>query len=382
MVATPDPVVAIWKSTWLPPSQTFIQHQVGALRRWRPLLLGIRRLPDGLPVVPDLAPFGSSRPWHVAQRLSAASGYLGVYDRVLRIAKPQLMHAHFGTGAVSVLPVARRRRIPLVVTFHGYDVTLEPLRGDDAGRRYRRGLTRVFEYADTLIAVSDFLAARLVTLGAPEAKIRVHHIGIPVTDDEPPGNDRVGITFVGRLVDVKGVQDLIAAVARLDPPHRDVPVRIIGDGENRSSLEHSAASHGLNVTFLGFRDSREVADELRRSAIFCAPSKTAAGGYAEAFGTVFLEAALHGLPVVSYRHGGIPEAVVHGRTGLLAPEGDVSALAACLDSLLADPSRAAELGRAGRQRVVRDFDVLHQTALLEDLYDDVAARARARRGAQ
>jgi len=122
--------------------------------------------------------------------------------------------------------------IPLLVTFHGYDVTSEPLREDAAGRRYLKGLAEVFTYADTLVAVSDFIAARLVSLGATESKIRVHHIGIPVTDEPAPG-ERVGIAFVGRLVDVKGVPDLIAAVARLDPVHRNVPVRIIGDGANR-----------------------------------------------------------------------------------------------------------------------------------------------------
>ncbi len=375
-MAISDPVVAVWKSTWLPTSQTFVLNQLEAMRRWRPLTLGVRRVPDGLPVVPDRAPFGTSFPWRAAQRISEATGYLGVYDHPLRRERPQVMHAHFGTSAVSVLPVARRSHIPLLVTFHGYDVTSEPLREDAVGRRYLKGLAEVFTYADTLVAVSDFIAARLVSLGATESKIRVHHIGIPVTDEPAPG-ERVGIAFVGRLVDVKGVSDLIAAVARLDPVHRNVPVRIIGDGANRRALEESAARHGLNVTFLGYRSPNEVADELRRAAIFCAPSRTAPSGDAEAFGMVFLEAALHGLPVVSYRHGGVPEAVVDNRTGLLAPEGDVSALAHCLTKMLDDPSRAIGLGRAGRERVLREFDVVTQTALLEDLYDDAAARARA-----
>lgn len=374
-MASSDPVVAVWKSTWLPTSQTFVRNQLGAMRRWRPLLLGVRREPDGLPVVPDRAPFGTSLPWRAAQRISEASGYLGVYDRPIRRARPQVVHAHFGTSAVSVLPVARRSHLPLLVTFHGYDVTSEPLRDDAAGRRYLKGLADVFAYADTLVAVSDFIAARLVSLGAAESKIRVHHIGIPVTDEPDPG-ERAGIAFVGRLVDKKGVPDLIEAVARLDEVHRNVPVRIIGDGANRRALEESAARHGLNVTFLGYRNPDQVAEELRRAAIFCAPSRTAPSGDAEAFGMVFLEAALHGLPVVSYRHGGVPEAVVDGRTGLLAPEGDVAALAGCLTSVLADPARAIEFGRAGRERVLADFDVVRQTALLEDLYDDAAARAR------
>ncbi len=369
------PVVAIWKSTWLPSSQTFVQNQVGALRRWRPVLIGVRPVSDGLPVIPDLAPFGSGLPARALHRVRRATGYRGVYDTFLRTQDTRLVHAHFGTSAIPILPVTRRLGLPLVVTFHGYDVTREAQRSGHLGEHYRRRLGEVIREADTLIAVSEFIAERLLALGAPPSSIRVHHIGIPVDQAPWPGpRERAGIAFVGRLVEKKGVADLLAAVEELDRRGVRRPVRIIGDGPLRGELERRSAAAGLDVSFLGFRRPDEVAALLRESSVFCAPSRTAADGDAEAFGMVFLEAALQGLPVVSYRHGGVPEAVQDGVTGLLADEGDVPALARNLELLLADPARARTMGQAGSARVRRDFDVMRQSALLEDIYAAAAAR--------
>jgi colanic acid/amylovoran biosynthesis glycosyltransferase len=378
-VSDARPVAAIWKSTWLPASQTFVRNQVAAMSGWRPLLLGVHQVP-GLPVVPDLAPFGRDLRGRVLHRARRATGYRGVYDRALRESGARVIHAHFGTSAVGVLPVARRLNLPLLVTFHGYDVTSEPRRTDRTGRRYRRRLADVFHHADTLIAVSDFVAARLVQLGAPPERIKVHHIGVPVGDVSTSLHDeRSGIAFVGRLVDKKGVADLLRAVASLGPSYAGIPVRVVGDGPLLPDLRRAADTTGLQVEFMGFRPPQEVADVLRRSAVFCGPSRTAPNGDSEAFGMVFLEAALHGLPVVAYRHGGVPEAVEDGCTALLADEGDVDGLAERLRTLLDDRDRAVTMGEAGRRRVLESFDVRTQTAKLEALYDEAAHRGGPRR---
>lgn len=371
------PVVAIWKSSWLPSSQTFVANQLQAMHRWQPLLLGVRRVPDGLPVAPDRAPFGAGLAGRAAHRLSAATGYMGVYDGLIRSSGATVLHAHFGTSAVAVLPVARRHRLPLVVTFHGYDVTSEARRTDAAGRRYRERLAEVFDHADTLIAVSDYIAGRLVSLGAPENKIRVQFIGIPTDGPAPaPLASRHGIVFVGRLIERKGVGDLLGAMAALPQDLRSVGLTIVGDGPLRGSLEAIARDTGLNVTWRGFETPTGVIEVLRRSAVFCAPSVSAAPGDAEAFGMVYLEAALQGLPVVAYATGGVPQAVVDGVTGLLAPEKDVAGLSQRLLALLTTPELAATLGASGRERVLRDFDVVARTAELEDIYTSAAGRAR------
>ena len=98
---------------------------------------------------------------------------------------------------------------------------------------------------------------------------------------------------------------------------------------------------------MGHRPPAEVHADLARGGVFCGPSRRTAAGAVEGLGTVFLEAAAHGLAVAAYRSGGVPEAVADGTTGLLAPEGDVPALARALCALLDDPALARRLGEAG-----------------------------------
>jgi glycosyltransferase involved in cell wall biosynthesis len=117
---------------------------------------------------------------------------------------------------------------------------------------------------------------------------------------------------------------------------------------------------------------------MRNSTVFCVPSKTAANGDSEGLGMVFLEAGLHSLPVVSYAHGGVQEAVSDGVTGCLAPEGDVVALAQNLRLMLADTQRATQFGRAARERVLRCFDIRNQILQIEEMYDRASESAYKR----
>lgn len=382
-VQDPRSTVAVWRSLWLPPSETFVRDHVTALRRWHALTLGLYQEDGGLGVVPDKAPFARQG---AASRLvgpMSRLGYAGVYDSVLMRRRPALVHAHFGTGAVEVLPVARRHRLPLVVTFHGHDVFRAPQ--EDASGRYRRRLEAVFDYADCLLPVSHYIAGRLLELGAPPEKVSVHYLGIPLDGAGRPERvvpqvERSGLLFVGRLVPRKGVDDLLRAYAMLPPMLRQAtPLRIVGGGPDLDRLEGIAKGVPADdIQFLGVRGPTEVRRLMERARIVVAPSKEVLPGDAEAFGLVLVEAALAGTPVVSYASGGIPEAVVDTVTGLLAPEGDVVALAAHLRRVLEQPELAARLGTQGHQRVVEQFDLSRQTSLLEDRYDEVAARARYR----
>lgn len=369
--------VVVWRDEWLPASETFIFNQVAATRRWHPVPLGLRSQPAGLPISPARAPFGRSLPGRSALKIAAKMSFRFVYDSVIARENVKLIHAHFGPDAVNALPIARRLGLPLVATFHGFDVTSAPRWRGQVGAEYLAGLREVFAYAATLIAVSQFIADRLIDLGAPQERVIVAPIGIPVGSAQHhdlPALKRTGITFVGRLVDKKGVADLFQALTKL--PRSTLinePIRIIGYGPQEPYLRQMAADNKLSVEFLGQRDSTYVANALAQSRIFCGPSRTADNGDAEGFGMVFLEAALAGAPAIAYRHGGVPEAVVDGITGLLAPEGDIGRLAINISRLLQDSSYAISLGAAGRQRVIEHFDINHRTRRLEEIYDRVSA---------
>jgi len=114
---------------------------------------------------------------------------------------------------------------------------------------------------------------------------------------------------------------------------------------------------------------------MRSATVLCGPGVVASSGDAEGLGIIFLEAQAVGLPIVASTSGGIAEGILDGVTGLLHAPGDEDALTAHLIALLTDPERRARFGDAGRSHVLRTFDLRRQTALLEDIYDDVSRRA-------
>lgn len=371
--------MAVWRSDWLAYSETFIANQINAMNRWRPFPVGLRRVPGGLSVADVYAPFDRRASSRLAHRLSSSIDYRIPFDAELRRRGARLIHAHFGLGAVRVLPIARRTGLPLVVTFHGFDATAATVGDSDQVRRYLAGLRDVFAYASRLIAVSDFIGSRLLALGAPPEKIQVQHIGIPVQQMgdplEPLKGRAGGVIFVGRLVAQKGPDQLLSAIERLYLQSRiRIPVTVVGAGPLLGELKDKATNAGLTVEFTGRLEPSEVAARLSRSTVFCGPSVTYKGSQ-EGFGMVFLEAALHALPVIAYASGGIGEAVLNGRTGLLAAEGDVDGLAQRIAAVWGDIQLATSLGTAGRQRVLAHFDVHSCTADLERLYDEVAGAA-------
>lgn len=364
------PVVAVWRTELGASSETFIVNQVAAMRRWRPVLVGLRRAQPSLPLGEHLLLDEHGTWGRVRRSVLWRTGWDHAAAAALSAPSVGLVHAHFAIDALAVRTSARLARCPLVFTAHGYDVTsMAPAL---TASPLRSGWTDLVSQVSAVIAVSDHIAGRVEAMGVPTSKIVVRHIGIPLPTPAPYDGPRHGIVFVGRLVEKKGVADLLEAIARLGQPLRTTPVRVIGDGPLRGELEETARRLGLDVTWLGRQPPAAVADELARGRLFCAPSRTAENGDVEGFGMVFLEAAAAGLPVVTYDSGGTSEAVAHGRTGLVVPEQDVAALSQAIGSLLLDPARADELGAAGRRRVVEQFQIGPLTAQLEDLYDRIA----------
>ncbi|TCL84420.1 glycosyltransferase involved in cell wall biosynthesis [Rathayibacter sp. PhB179] len=366
------PAAVVWKNSWLSPSETFVRDQVAAMRQWRPVLFGISVMADGLPMPVDCAPFPDSKAGLVLRKILARFGYPGVYDREAHKNNVRLIHAHFAGGGIAAASLARRLDVPLVVTFHGKDVTGDPLLPGAVGRRYRRNLGRLFDQSSTLIAVSEHIRRRLIELGAPEEKVIVHRIGIPLRAVKADQR-RAGVLFVGRLVEKKGVSDLLNAMDRLPSALREsVPLTIIGYGPLEGELRRQADRLGLpDVRFLGRLGSEEVAVHLASSLVFCAPSKTASDGDTEGLPISLLEAALHSAAVVSTEHAGIPEFVASGESGLLSPEGDVDLLTVNLERMLSDAAFRNSAAAALRRTLFDEYDIAEQTRKLESIYDRV-----------
>lgn len=357
-----SPVVVVWRGDVLPGSETFIRDQTDGLRRWTPLLWGARRVISSLSRPGDRIFYSRSLWDRAALLLARITGVAPRLEAALRDSGATVVHAHFVQDAWLIRRSARRAGLPLVVTCHGVDVTAWPTR---PGTRWRA--RRVLSDATLVLAVSRFIAARARGLGAP-APVVLHTGVLP----RPP-HPRTGaadIVFVGRLVEKKGVADLLAALPLVERQiGRSPRVLIVGDGPLRADLEALA---GPGVVFRGALAPEEVVRVLADAHVFVGPSRPARDGDAEGFGQVFLEAAVAGLPVVAYRSGGVPEAVVDGVTGLLAGPGDIPGLAGHIAALLADGDLAARLGRQGQVRARTEFSLAAGCARLEELYDRAA----------
>jgi glycosyltransferase involved in cell wall biosynthesis len=260
--------------------------------------------------------------------------------------------------------------VPLVVTFHGYDVTVNDTL---LPRLYiqRRDLLKA--HAARFICVSEFIRKQAIARGFPADKTVVHYTGIDLNafHVQPMVSRSPVVLFVGRLVAKKGCEYLIRAMARVQQVMPGAGLVVIGDGPLRQQLELQAASSLTNCLFLGEQNPGAVRDWMNRAMVFSTPSVIAESGDAEGFGMIFAEAQAMGLPVASFASGGIPEAVAHEQSGFLVPDRDEKALAAKLLLLLLDRKLWATMSAAGQARANRLFDIRKQAPILENIYDSV-----------
>ncbi|MGO2171700.1 MAG: glycosyltransferase [Micrococcaceae bacterium] len=370
--------VTVWRLDSLPGSETFIRNQLDAMTTWQPTLLGSLRVRSPLSRDDEPVVFTRSLWDRAALFWAAVTGRSRRIREALRQTRPDLVHAHFAKDAWMILRACQALQIPLVVTVHGYDVTALPRVRGVLGRINRYRTRKVLRNADAVVAVSEFIRDEALRWGAPKERVTVLPIGVPISDPAIVALRPVDVVFLGRLVPKKGVNDALHAVAA-QPDAHSLDCEVIGDGPLRADAEVLARQLGLSVTFTGSLPPAQVAEHLARARVLLAPSRHAADGDAEGFGMVFLEAALAGVPAVAYRHGGVPEAVVDGKTGLLVREGDTTELASSLRELLANEGLRAAMGDAAQQRVRDQFDIALRTHSLERLFEDVAASAIVRK---
>ncbi len=283
--------------------------------------------------------------------------------RKLRDLDATLVHAHYGPAGLRMMPLAAR----LLVTFHGFDTSSLPATDGS----YRRALPRLFGRAAGIVAVSETVRERLVRLGCPEEGLHVIPMGVPLGPPRPhPIRDEVRAITVARLHPVKGVPDLVDALAKARALGARLALDVVGDGPERAEVERRIDGGGLRgtVKMHGTLEPARVAELLDAADLFVLNSRTTPEGDAEGLPVSLLEAMEASLPVVATRHGGIRDAVEDGKTGLLVPEKDLPALSAALARLVADGPLRARLGAAGRARAEREFDAERCASRLRELY--------------
>ena len=281
-----------------------------------------------------------------------------------------VVHAHQGEDLATLVlarAAARRHRCRLVVTVHcsvghtlaGRTLHVRLLRAV-GGRIERTTLCR----ADAVVVLTERTAHALRADGVPADRIAVVPSGFEPALFAAPGAraepTRLRIGYVGRLAAQKRVDLLVTAFGRMTGPAELV---VVGDGPERARVhrlvEQSPAAHRIRTT--GFVEHSAVPGVLASLDVLVLPSAY------EEMGSVLTEAMAAGLPVVASDVGGIPEVVRHGETGLLVPPGDVAALAAALDRLVADPGLREHLA-AGARRRAADYSWPSLATRVAELY--------------
>ncbi|MGH3013624.1 MAG: glycosyltransferase family 4 protein [Gaiellaceae bacterium] len=283
---------------------------------------------------------------HLKRRPWVAPLLLASMIRALRRAArdADLVHAHWLAGAV----VAAFARRPFVVTLHGSG---SAGRLDDLhlARHVPRLVAFILRRAGVVICVSNALARAVRQAGAPRMVVIPNGIHLPESAAEE--SDPPHVLFAGRLSPEKGIDELIAATQGLN-------VVIVGDGPLRSRVPST----------LGMVPHNELLRLYEEAAVVVCPSRS------EGFALVCAEAMAHGRPVVATTVGGLPDMVVHEETGLLVEPGDVPALRAGLERLLADRELRHRYGSAARERIAALCSWDRVTDATLDAYREALAR--------
>lgn len=265
------------------------------------------------------------------------------------------IHNHFAMASSSVAMLAScLSGIPYSFTLHG------PADFLDTGRWH---LGEKIAQARFVACISHFCQSQGMLFSDARHWPRLHivHCGVEpdryAPADRPAGHE---VLFIGRLAAAKGVPVLLEAFAKARASCPKARLTLVGDGPARRALEARSRELGLSdaVRFTGYLSQDEVAAELARCDLFALPS------FAEGVPVVLMEAMASARPVLTTRIAGIPELVEDGVSGRIVAPGDADLFAEAMVDILDSPERAAEMGRAGRQKVMAEFDVRQEAQKL------------------
>jgi len=378
----PLPVVACYCATFLKPEMWHIYRQISALKRVSPVVIAQKRENSGrfpfdkIDIVPKSALHFLRRFWFRQLRdkpWQISGGELRALLGVLENTDARLLHIYFGHIAVHLLPLIRAWKNQSIVSFHGADVMV-----DMNKPAYREATRQMLDVVKLVLVRSESLRHAVADLGCDEKKIEVQPTGIPLEEfpfrersfPSSDGGSEWRFVQAGRLIEKKGLPVTLRAFASFLKRYPNAALTIAGEGPLLGHLRELARELKIanRVTFTGFMSQEQLRVLYYGSHIFLHPSETGPDGNQEGIPNAMLEAMASGLPVFATEHGGIPEAIEHGMSGVLVPERDVEELAWALLNAVEDRHFLSQIARGGAEVVREKFDVRMQVRRLEDVY--------------
>lgn len=287
----------------------------------------------------------------------------------LRQFRPDIVHAHWWlpAGLAARLAIATSSsNCKLLITCHGTDYyTL--------GERYARLRDWVFKRTDTVAMVSAAMRDHAIQHELPGKNLHVAPMGVNLRDVFIPDatTNRRGVLYVGRLVETKGVDDLLTAWTDASTATHAQGLKIIGSGSQLAALQSKARALGVSesVQFLGAVTHQELAPYYQQAALLVFPSIGQEG-----LGLAAIEAMGCGCPVLASEVRSLADVITDGKTGFTYAMGDTAALAQRLDELVSSPERCSEVAELGRELATSRFDWSVVGANYESLYGDLINR--------
>jgi glycosyltransferase involved in cell wall biosynthesis len=345
--------------------------------------------------VADYVAFGTRRPVPQSVLQIANPAAARTLRRALADLKPDVVHVSMFEMHLSPSVLAALRRVPTVLNIAYYKPICPnglKLLPDDARCTVQQGavcwrggcvsaahwlrdrpryarIRRGLRDADAVVACSRWLQGELVAAGI-EAGWAAWPIDRPSAAFRREPAPEPLFVFTGRLAREKGVETLLHALARVREQAPAARLRIVGDGPLRPPLERLAAELGLRdvVEFTGWLPLERVEEQLADAWALVAPSL-----WAEPFGLTAVEAVVRGLPAIVSATGGLAETVEDGVSGLLFPNGDADALAACLADVALRRSFPEGLAADVVERARAKHDLGRHVSWLRGLFAEVAA---------
>ena len=381
MSVPPDsrPVVASYCATFLKPEMLHIYRQITSLKRCRPIVIAQKReQADRYPF--EAVYIVAKPPAHFLRRFwfrqlrdkpwQISRAELRAQLAVLTKTDARVLHIYFGHIAVHLLPLIRAWNKPSIVSFHGADVMV-----DMDKPAYRSATREMLEAVKLVLVRSESLRRAVVDLGCDEKKIKLQRTGIPL-DEFPfrqrsfPQNGEWRLVQACRLIEKKGLSVALHAFATFLGQYPSSTLTIAGEGPLLDELQDLTRVLKIDqrVSFTGFISQAQLRDIFYASHIFLHPSETGPDGNQEGIPNSMLEAMSSGLPIFATQHGGIPEAIENGATGVLVPERDAEKLAGALLSGAENRDFLSRIAHRGAEVVGEKFDLIVQTRRLEDVY--------------
>jgi colanic acid/amylovoran biosynthesis glycosyltransferase len=285
----------------------------------------------------------------------------------LKQKKIDVILAEYGNTGAQICKYAKKLSIPVIVHFHGVDAHHEQYyKSNESGYKL------MFDYANTIISVSNVMTRRLISIGAKAEKIVLNPYGPrPYFYDIQSGYENI-LLAIGRFAETKAPHITLTAFANLLKKFPEAQLVMVGDGPLRESCVNLAEALGIagKVTFTGAIRHENILPYLKKACCFVQHSITTVNGDSEGTPVAILEAQAAGLPVVATRHAGIMEAVVHEQTGILVDEKDITAMSEAMLRLISDKELCRTMGANAREHIRKNYTIEKHLNCIQNLIDN------------